>query len=239
MLVGIIGDFGSGKTLLMCIFSFYSNRKVLANFEIINNHKYTKLELTGLLNLPKNRDIFIDEAYTWLESRTSMSKINQFISYIIFQSRHIKIDLYITAQLFNSIDLRFRNNANIIINCTSIRIKNKILGFRYDFYKVDRKKLKYITSLLLKYEKAKQFFNNYDTYELIKSKDYISLKLELLLNDINALKKELKVILNDISKEMKKDKIKFNKTNLEAYMSIYRIPKKFSPYLYKQLEQLC
>ena len=218
----------------------YSVREILANFKVFENEYYNKLELIGLLNLPDNRDIFIDEGYTWLESRNSMSKVNKFISYIILQSRHRTIDIYIAIQLFSSVDLRFRENANELIRCECLKSrKNKILGFSYKFYKFYNNRYYNYNHLFVPYDKAKLFFLLYDTYEIIEPQNYESMVLEILKQDTIELKKHLEKWIPILHSELIADNVKINITNTKAYMSIYRIPLSFTPFIYSKLVDYC
>ena len=99
MLVSVLGDIRVGKTLFTSILAKYSYGKVYANYKL-DIPQYYKLEPTDLFKLPNNCEVFIDEAYTWLEARTSGADLNKCSSYILFQSGKRTINIYLTAQLF-------------------------------------------------------------------------------------------------------------------------------------------
>ena len=202
MLVAIIGAMGSGKTLLMVYLATKSEREVYSNFKIyIPNYK--SLKITDLLDLKDNIDVFIDEGYTWLESRTSGSALNRYLSYIVLQARKRLIDIIISAQMFSSIDVRFREQCDIIVKCQKIKEGKVVKGFKYSFLFVEKNK---IVNCFIKYKDAKKLFDTYDTYEIIEShvKEALVLKLQetespeefwdVIVNMSEAIKKDIKTL---------------------------------------------
>jgi len=227
MLICILGSFGSGKTLLLAILSTQSIRTVRSNFKI-NIEKYKELKIIDLLDLEKNTDVYIDEGYTWLESRTSSSILNRYLSYIILQSRKRTIDIYITAQLFSTVDLRFRDNADIIIKCL-----RKTEGFKYIFYNTKNKTIK---SFILPFKKAEKYYELYDTYEIIEPHAKEQLEYKLLLNEPKRLETKIKKICEVIFPSLDKithDSVKLAllknnyDINYEKYVYIYLKSKKY------------
>ena len=163
MLVVVLGRKGSGKSYLLMRFGIQSKRTVLSNFKIkIPNYK--PLDVIDFIDLPNNLDVIIDEAYTWLESRTSNFFLNRFLSYILWQSRKRTIDFYLSAQKFRSLDLRFRNEADVIIKCKP-REHLDSDDFVYTFLWVDDGRR---AKFRIKYQEAKKYFANYDTYEIVE-----------------------------------------------------------------------
>ena len=163
MLVVALGNKGSGKSYLLMRFALQSKRDVFSNFRIdIPNYK--PLDVIDFIDLPNDVDVFIDEAYTWLESRTSSFFLNRFLSYILWQSRKRTIDIYMSAQRFRSLDLRFRDEADVIIKCDP-RADLKRDDFVYTFLWVaDNKRAKF----RITYVDAKKYFANYDTVEIVE-----------------------------------------------------------------------
>jgi len=180
MLIGLVGDFGTGKTLFMTMVALASQRRVLANYHLsIDNYEYVEpLDLYQSMGF--NCDVLLDEIYTWLESRTSHSFINRYVSYIIFQSRHRTIDIYGTLQLLSSADLRFRDLVHILVKCVRKDNGNADKDkwdFRYEFMKMENQQR---WNKFLPYEDAKRFFNYFDTNEIIEPYDKDYLEYELL-----------------------------------------------------------
>jgi hypothetical protein len=93
-------------------------RRFKANYGILlDSWEYVRPEnLIGL----RNACVGIDEAYHWLESRTSSKNINRWLSYIQFQSRKVDVDYLISAQLVSTVDLRWREMADYVVKCQSL-----------------------------------------------------------------------------------------------------------------------
>ena len=222
MKIAIIGNIGSGKTLFLAIVGKYSKRKIFSNFQL-DLELYNELEIIDLLNLENNIIVFIDEAYTWLESRTSMSTLNRYLSYIIFQSRKRNLDIYTTSQMFSSVDIRFREQSDIIIECK--RMNN---DFYYTFKDFHNRK---ISTFILPFEKAKKYFHIYDTYEIVEPNHKQELEYNLLLQYPDKLLEKVKEIANNIKDKLGKrithDSIKATlllngyKTSYEKYIYLY------------------
>ena len=174
MLVVILGAKGSGKTLFATRMAINSKRDVYANYWIdIENYK--PLEIMDFIDLPNNVDVMIDEGYTWLESRTSSFFLNRFLSYILWQSRKRTIDIYLTAQRFRSLDLRFRDESDILVKCKT-RLDLEKDDFKYAILWVAENKEKHFT---LSYKDAKKYFDKFDTYEIVEpyTKEQLEFKL--------------------------------------------------------------
>lgn len=121
MLYGIIGKKGSGKTLLMTYlikkYSEENNIKVFSNYklnfiehEIIDFDKLFKEEYEI-----KNSVVAIDEIYLFADCRMSQTKLNKFISYLMYQTRKSSLDIFYTAVSYYTIDVRLRNGTDGII----------------------------------------------------------------------------------------------------------------------------
>lgn len=196
MLILIIGNRGSGKTLLSTIIAKDSDRQVYANYDIkLDDGRFKPLEIIDFLELPDNIDVIIDEGYTWLEARTSGYFLNRYLSYIVLQSRKRTIDIIVTAQMFSTVDVRFRNQAEVIVKCERVG-----LDFVYDFLRLDNFKS---NRFVLPYEKAKRYFNLYDTYQIVEPHTKIALEMKLLESDPKRLYEKIKKIGDSILTDFK------------------------------------
>ena len=195
MLIAIIGAMGSGKTLLLVYLATKSEREIYSNFKI-NVPNYKPLEIIDLLDLKNDVDVYIDEGYTWLESRTSGSHLNRYLSYIVLQSRKRTIDILITAQLFSSIDVRFREQCDIIVKCKKIKE-----GFKYSVLFVEKN---VVRTFILRNKFAKKLFNTYDTYEIVEPHMKEEMRLKLMESKPNELWKEIKEISDIVKKDIRK-----------------------------------
>ena len=225
LLICVLGSTGSGKTLLLVYFATKIKRQIQSNFKIkIDN--YNKLKLVDLINLPVNSDIFIDEAYTWVESRVSSKHLNRYLSYIVFQSRKRTIDIYTTAQMFSTIDIRFRNQSDILI--FAHKIKNK--GFKY---KIFNKRTNSIIEFILSFEKAEKLYKLYDTYQIIEPYEQSKLEFTLLQSDTDLLFKKTKKIAKFLKDKI--EKVTHNSVKLALFSNNF--DKNFEPYVYMYLKE--
>lgn len=163
MLTTILGNLGSGKTLLMVILAYYADKPIVANFNIqFDDKEVEEFNLNRFLQADyENCVILLDEAYTYLESRISGSELNRIMSYILFQSRKKNVELYITAQLLSSLDKRYRELSDLFI----IANPNEA-NFRY-FMVFDNKEFQFA----LNKQKVTPFFSCYNTNEVIFTKN--------------------------------------------------------------------
>lgn len=175
MLVIILGNLGSGKTLIMTLLSYHDKREVWSNYKI-NSKNYRVLDVVDLLDLPDNIILLMDEAYAWIESRVSSSTLNEYLSSILFHTRKTNTDIYLTTPMFSTIDKRFRHQANYIILCEH-RNNFNTDDFHFLFYNKDNKTY---GSNTLTYSNAKKYFNLYDTYEKIESHRKRGLEFKIL-----------------------------------------------------------
>lgn len=217
MLYIIIGNLGTGKTLLMTYFaSNIVDKDIYANYEI--KHKnYKELKPIDVLSLPKNIECFIDEAYTWLESRLPSEALNRALSYILFQSRKKFTNFYLTVPLMSTLDKRFRLLATHIITCKLIgTIKNPI-AFKY---KVIDRINDTIRTFIFDVEFAKPIFEIYDTFEIIEPLNKSRLEYSILKYDSIELMKACNKIANQVKPYLEKLthpslKLEFRKQNID------------------------
>jgi len=210
MLVSILGDIRVGKTLYATILAYWSNKKIYSNYKL-NIPEYHKLEPTDLFKLPNNCEVFIDEAYAWLESRTSGADFNKCNTYILFQSGKRTINIYLTAQLFSSVDIRFRNMSNVIVEVYKYEEEEL---FEYVFYERIRGELFYRNTWYLPFITAEQFkyYDLYDTLEIVEPYAMKNLETKLIMSDGKKLFAKAKEIARQIEPELDKfthDSIKF------------------------------
>lgn len=224
MLISLDGNIGSGKTLLLVIIATTSKRKIFSNFQL-DLPLYNELEVINLVNLENNINVFIDEAYTWLESRTSYKAINRYLSYIIFQSRKRNIDVYITSQMFSTVDIRFREQSNILIHCK--RIDD---NFHYYFNIVGSEKMNHF---ILPLKEGKEYFKLYDTMEIIQPNNKQELEFDLLKQYPNQLLE--KVI--EISKIIKPNLKKITHDSIKASLLMNGYNTSYEKYLYLYLKE--
>jgi len=161
MLIMVHGDVGSGKTLFSTGFAMQDTRPLYANYRI-HRKGWHDLKPSMLVTLDKPSLVIMDEAYTWLESRTSSSHLNRYLSYILFQSRKRQMDIILTAQLQRTVDVRFRLMANYEVYCESTDI-----GFLYEITKISSRAVYRPMRMFLSFNEAESIYPKYETYEKI------------------------------------------------------------------------
>jgi len=171
MLILFEGDGGSGKTYFTTFLAISHQSifdRVLANYTIRGIKNFKNLELEDLRNINQPTLVIIDEAYSWAEARNSMDLINLYLSYHLFQKRKRGIIFLLTAQLAESIDVRFRKMCNVLIEC-EFR-KNR---FHYQPYVVKRKQqrrtIKKRPSYTIPLSKAEILYPFYNTNEIVET----------------------------------------------------------------------
>lgn len=230
MLVAVIGEIGSGKTLYMTRKALSIKREVFSNYKI-NIPNYKPLTIFNLIEFPTNITMFLDEAYTWLESRTSGKKLNRILSYLIFESRKINVDVYASAQLFGTIDIRFREQANKLVICRRVKhgfiyhIKRKVLTRQF--------KIKILTkTYFLSNKNAKFYYPYYDTLEVIDPSD----KQDLILDILKRYPEQLKVKVKDIAKAIADNLTVITHDSVKSALFTSGIPIGYEPFVYLYLK---
>jgi hypothetical protein len=240
---------GSGKTLLATKLVKNSNTPVIANYDIgvfKFNEDGTKeldddgkaillerdanthlLELGQLFHLPyKKCKVVLDEGTVYLENRVSMSKLNLYLSYVLFQSRKRGIDIIITAQLANTIDSRFINLADIIILCQQTKE-----GFNYF---VSNGQI--IRKMFIPYKEAMKLFDSYDTGQVIMPPQMQDLETQVQILD----RKELKKKIDELEKDFRlkyPDKVKVTHSLVNSYLLDEDLSEEYASYLYARLQK--
>lgn len=160
MLVQLLGDVGSGKTLFATFLALKESRPVYSNYKI-DIPKYHALKPEMIAKMHKPALIIIDEAYRWLESRTSGSHLNRYMSYNLFQHRKKGVDIVLTDQLEETIDLRYRLMTNYEIHCNQI----PDIGFQYLIYKHSTFKRYHPISIVMPYSFAETLYPLFNSWE--------------------------------------------------------------------------
>ena len=229
MLVPILGDIGTGKTLLATIIASLSQRDVYANYPM-NIPQYHALEVTDILEIAWEADFIIDEAYAWLESRGSAGDdINKVLSYILFQSRKRNVNFYLTAQLYGTVDCRFRQESDLYILCDATYRFDELLGyipivFKYNI--VDKRGRQRRFELLP--EVAAEYYPLYDTMGIVEPLHLPELQASLLKRDGKQFYDKAKEIALRIYPDLKD----VTHASVDARLLALGESLKFSKYVY-------
>lgn len=196
-LILLIGKKGSGKTLFMCFKACCQKiRKIYANLEYKLSNYY-QLRIDDIFNLPKDIDIHLDELYSWLESRTSSKGINRHLSYIMYELRKMKSDIYCSLQDLSTVDKRYRREADFKIYCFNDENKER---FVYSYYKrvfydvIDDYIYIYVGKKYISYVNAIKYFKIYDTNQVIKPLSQSRLEYQIKKEDSKSYIKEVEKI---------------------------------------------
>lgn len=243
MLIGTYGNVGSGKTILVTEIASKvpKNVPIKSNFKLIGFPNYEPLEVEELLTLEPSKNgivVLIDEAYTWLEARVSMSKLNRYVSYVGFQSRKRDLDIMITSQLRSAIDLRFKDMENLSIYCYDRpKPKTSKADFRYRVFRGFRSK-----KFIFPFKKAEKLFGRYDTKQVILPPDIAELQAEMEIANPKKLNDTVDKLVSMIQK--KKDFSKIEKTSdithdlVKDFLLRTGKPFAFEPYVYVRLRAM-
>lgn len=229
MLFLILGLLGTGKTLLATILAKNTDKlKVYANY-LIKIPNFEKFDLTLLFSEElKNALIILDEGYVYLESRTSLQMLNKLMSYVLFHSRKIDVDIIITSQLLTTIDVRFRNMSdfNILANKT-----NNV--FRYKVFHQKR----FLRTLYVPFSFAERYYNLYDTLEVIKP-----YRIQESLSKVQSGKEIFNTsrqIAEQLLKDLKNTKIEeITKDRIDLYLLEHNYPQFYAKYVFQFVKEV-
>jgi len=195
----ILGNNGSGKTFILTYYATKFTRNIYSNYKLQLDN-YIPLTINDLLDMNRldEGNLFLDEAYTWLEARTSGNALNLLTSYLIYQQRKRLLDIYLTAQMFSSLDKRIRHLVNIIILCQP-RVNFKKDDFHFIYQDID---IGIETSFMIPYKIAKNYFEYYNTYEIIEPQNVSRLEFNLLKNNPKRLLEKIKEIAKIVESQI-------------------------------------
>lgn len=228
-LVLIKGENGSGKTFIMTMFALAQlNKNILSNYKI-EHPQYKKLQLDDLLNISDNTDVFIDEAYNWLESRRSSKSINVFISQIKEQKRKTNSTWYVSEQRPKQIDKRFEEYPNVIITC---KTRYPIGSSKDDFvYKIEYDNPYQVVYLTFPYFEARKYFKYFNTKEIIKMHDQDKIEFDMIKNNSDKLLSKI-IELAELIKQNNDNNLKYTHDELKWECLQNKIILQYEPFLY-------
>jgi hypothetical protein len=235
---GIIGDVRQGKTLLMVkLLAEYMDDnpggEVMANFHL--DKKYFPdaryIEPADLLKVDRSRGtiVALDEAYAWLESRTNDggNGIKEFMSYRLFQGGKDNIEWVLTAQLFSTIDLRFRGLTSKLIEARKQESRER---FQYIYWSPDMSYVKGVR--YLRYEAASKYYPMYDTLEKIDPIDQ-DMMFKVILD-----KTKLNPELDAIIAQLYEISPKWTRTALSGFLREHKYAESYGKYVWERMKYL-
>lgn len=235
-LILIVGDRGSGKTLLLTRFllknssPFYSNYKVYEDDEKKNlHHLYNELFPEELLTMDVTpKKVGITEAYEYFESRCGMGSFQRYMSYIVFQSRKRYIDFIIDTQLENTIDNRFVRLCDYIIVA-------ELESYGFHYY-ISNKKI--INEFCILFKDAEKIWNKYDSWEVVLTPQIEELGKKIEVQNKPKLKQKLSELEQRFLKEYGDiKKIKITHAVVDNFLLECDESEVYSDFLYARLQK--
>lgn len=203
----IDGDNASGKSTFLAYMSTLIHRPIWSTMELPKHELYEPLDMYKIITLgrnprqqfPKGIVLFMDEAYTWLESRMSNRVENIYLSHKTnFQWRKRWLDVYLTFQDLSSIDKRYRSpirwDIQILCKWRDPMSRDPFTYYYYRPKKNYQRRTKHFYELTFTYDEMSKYFDYFKTNEIIESPQMAKWEWDLMKND-PELKK---LILNDI-----------------------------------------
>lgn len=119
------GPQGYGKTLSAVAIAYeeYKNygKKVICNNHL--NFPYTHFNLQYFLDHFTDRELencvlILDEAYQYMDSRLTQTKLNKLFTYFVVQTRKRGVDLFVCTHHINNVDIRLRRAVDVRGACS-------------------------------------------------------------------------------------------------------------------------
>jgi hypothetical protein len=163
MIIGITGKMGSGKTLLMSIFGYFFRFleiPVFANYSM--DYRLGVETISSLKDLIEieNGVILIDEIHLNIDSRQWYREKDIKFTHWVNQTRKRNLILIYTSQHFKQVDVRLRRATDLLIHCLNF-------GTHFKFLFIDPTTETLLKILRMEKEKAKPFYQIYNTFEFI------------------------------------------------------------------------
>lgn len=174
-LYSVVGDWGTGKTLLTTYIALEVALLVLANYEI-RCDRWKRLTLDNIFTEAFNCILIIDEAYTWIDSRSSGKDLNKYMSYILEQIRKRGVTIFLTYQELSLIDVRFRRQIDRYIFCS----KHGSTDEPYYKYTVMKNANSPRKTWVMPYQIAKKVYDCYNTEEIITPPDFSRVEMNAM-----------------------------------------------------------
>ena len=129
LIVGIFGELGTGKTMLLTLIGYYyflKGWKIYSNYRVTFPHTLVKsLDDIKDLDLSKDSIFIFDELWITADARRHSTDENITISQSILQSRKKRMSIFYTAQYPRLVEQRIRMITNYVLKPT-------IVGFNPD-----------------------------------------------------------------------------------------------------------
>ena len=202
-----LGDVGSGKTLMFAQLGLQEaekGREVYANFDLTEYAKQKYPSIAAHWHYVENIPLFfrerlilastkdfkpfqdmllIDEGYVVFESRESMTPFVLLMTRLIFLSRKLGFELFVSAQLSSSLDKRVRFLSEMWVLAEKQVLEDGTPNFLYHRWIVHAvsTELQEIPAVQIEWYKAQELFKCYNSTRISES------ELTSTLSELNAL----------------------------------------------------
>lgn len=129
MIIGFVGRMGSGKTLSMtrCLLKYYQRGfRILTNYDLAIPHEEVSFEWIiktaeeqGKLDMCV---LALDEIHIMIDSRAAPTKRNRSLSYLLNQSRKLKVIWLYSTQYAHQVDKRLRSGTDLWVMCEGTHV---------------------------------------------------------------------------------------------------------------------
>jgi hypothetical protein len=126
MLEVVEGMKGAGKTVYMTYrgyLAYRQNKPVFANYHL--EFPYEPINLDTFVNHPdvlRDATVLVDEAHNYFDAREFMSKKNQKFNKFAVQVRKRRVEVILSSQQYENIDIRIRKNTDVVSECHPYRL---------------------------------------------------------------------------------------------------------------------
>lgn len=123
VVVGLVGEMRSGKTLMMTLMmldAHLAGQKVMSNYHLNFPHELIDINDMDKAIRDKKTDYFegksigIDEIHVFMDARGAGQKRNKMLSYFLTQSGKLNTTIYWTSQFMRQVDVRLRLNTQVL-----------------------------------------------------------------------------------------------------------------------------
>lgn len=209
MLIGIVGELGTGKTLTLTYLLLRDkikyNRYIVTNYWTAFSDRIIRHPMD--IEYVSDCSLGLDELWLWLDSRMTFSNTNRVLANILRRSRKVGVDVYFTTHNIRNIDYRLRQVVDLWV------VPEYVSPDRCYYKIVDPINM---VPLARKWFVPKYIFPLYDTEEIVEPIDYREV-LEEIATDPEILE-ILETDGVDIAVAIAADKYPISKTILKPFM---------------------
>ena len=231
MLTIIQGNLGKGKTLYLTMLAKHSTYpKVISNYHL--NFDFEEFSLMKCLKGEyMNATICLDEIYTLIDARDSMSNQSKALSSTLLQSRKKNVHMIGTLQMLRTMDVRWRELIDKFIEAKGlIRFK----GNFYYKYIIYEKGVSFPKYQYWKFSEATKYYALYNTNQVINKHNHYEVINEFKTPEEKI--KDIKQVAQDMLEKYPNSKITLRK--VEYYLFKHKLNPKMKNFVYQEINEM-